>query len=268
MQSKPHHAATERSKVRWQRTGALPSAVRVLCACRCTALTAGSHPAHRHHHQLSCAPVHGRCAPSAGLMQGALTGGVWGAFVALQARAQRPEPRALRQVVRIGGGYALGIGSLLAIYNGASCATQQLRSSMTSSSRRRAVTSGHHQESTVDSIVGGFVAGFVVSIPMHYTAGPTAAAASPAAVAAAAASPAAVAAAAAPSGVSAASAPSAVPRLSSLLRRVHWGGCGRYGAGMALVGVLMHAIAQPEGPALEQPRSAGTAMHHSTRSSF
>lgn len=191
-------------------------------------------------------------ADSAGLLQGSLTGGVWGSFVALQARAQRPEPHAFRQVVRISGGYTLGIGSLLALYNGASCATQQIRTSLISSGHTRhavASNAAHHQEAAVDSLVGGFVAGFVASIPMHYrNAG--AAAVTPSATAVAAAEPSA-----------------ASMRPSSLLRRVRWSGCGRYGAAMALVGVLMHEIAQPDGVVLEKPRSAGVAMH-SSRSSF
>jgi len=195
-------------------------------------------------------------ADSAGLLQGGLTGGVWGSFVALQARAQRAEPHAFRQGVRISGGYTLGIGSLLALYNGASCATQQIRTSLTRDSHRRhsvASNAAHHQEAAVDSLVGGFVAGFVASIPMHYrNAG--AAAVAPSATAVAAAEP------------SAASAASMRP--SSLLRRVRWSGCGRYGAAMALVGVLMHEIAQPDGVVLERPRSAGVAMHHSSQSSF
>jgi hypothetical protein len=92
-----------------------------------------------------------------GALQGGLTGALWGSLVALQDRLRYPGPSATRQVSKIVSLHVVGLATLLAVYNGASCASRLARETEDEEAR----------DSVVDGMVGGFCAGFVTSIPLH-----------------------------------------------------------------------------------------------------
>jgi hypothetical protein len=185
-----------------------------------------------------------------GLFQGALTGLVWGSFVALQARRKYPAPSATKQVTGMMGGYALAIGSVMGLFNGTTCASQRMRGRAqcarmwwTKGTAAAAAMPLYAPEHLVDSLVGGFVAGFVVAVPLHIdwhtaTAAPSASAVSP------------------PS-LPSSSLDRRFAPLSSLVRRVRWGRCALFGVGMSAMGAALHWIAAPPPPANARTRGTG-----------
>ena len=178
---------------------------------------------------------------------------MWGSFVALQARARRPQPQALRQVTRIAGGYTLAIGGLLGLFNGASSLSHQMRTDNIGVGRGWAPTAG--SDHWIDSVVGGFVAGFVVSAPLSLSP-PTAAAVNASAHAAEAHAVAASASYAGFGGMHAHSGPSPLQSfvrsmdssfntatLVQQLQRVQWRVCTHYGLALGALGALTHLVA-------------------------
>jgi hypothetical protein len=144
-------------------------------------------------------------------------------------------------------GYTAAIGSVMCIFNTTTCTCQRIRGSIQRKlAKWRAMGEGedavetasllpaYAKESPIDSMIGGFVAGFIVAIPLHVD--------SHAPVISTSTSPL----------TSTAIKSQGQRQFLALIQRVRWQRCGQYGVGMAALGAMLHWVAAAPPPAATQ----------------